>query len=193
MSVKVGWRVASAELISSRSPWGSAGDAVLCSAPPQGCAHRLRGLLALRIEDVAVDVGRDANRGVPEEPGDDLQGHALCEEDRGAGVPELVGTPTGKTRLRRDPVEDPAEVRRVHGRPCFGGEDKASVVPGITKEKSFGGLPGPMRAKGRRDLSRQVDLAPASFCLRRTENESAAHARKGLGHGDDAVIEVDSY
>src|SRR5215213_2601151 len=61
----------------------------------------LRGLLLHVGQEVGVDVKGDAYGGVAEHLGDDLGVHVLGEQQRGAGVAEVVEADLGQVGLRQ--------------------------------------------------------------------------------------------
>ena len=158
--------------------------------PPDGRAHRFGGLLRPWVEDLAVVVHEAGGR-VAENPRDDLRGHTLGPEYRGTRATQLAGLPTGQTRLLRDPVEDPAEVRRVDGPARLGSEDEATVLPGVADKESFGRLADLVRSQRRYDLSWEIFFSPALCSPRRADDKTVLHPRNGRADGDDAVVEVD--
>ena len=92
--------------------------------------HLLQGLNRLLLhvrEQVRVDVQGDADGGVSEHLGDDLGVDVLREQQRGAGMAEVVKANLWQPRVLQERLEGAvAEVRGVYDGLGLGGEDQAS-------------------------------------------------------------------
>jgi hypothetical protein len=96
--------------------------------------------LALRIEDVAIDIGSDTDRRVAEDSGHYFDWDSLREKNRSARVAELMGMPAHKTRLSADAVEQVSEVCRIEWCTNLACEDKAGVWPRFADQEPLGCL-----------------------------------------------------
>ena len=92
---------------------------------PECLIHNVGGRLSVGIEDVAVDVGRHANRRVPEDLTDDLQFDTVGQHQARRGVPQFMRMPISQARIKTDLLEFAVEVPRFEWRPDVRSEDEA--------------------------------------------------------------------
>ncbi len=118
--------------------------------PPAGCLRN----------EVAVDVLGFADRGVPEHLRDDVERHALGEEQSGRRVPELVGSELSDPGFVAQPGEAPAEVRLVERGTDLAREDEAGLVPQLAGLEQFLALAGGMSLERGHEAGREVQRPP---------------------------------
>jgi hypothetical protein len=97
---------------------------------------------------VAVDVGRDGVRRVPEVLLDDLGVGSGCQQEARCGVPESVQGDAAEAGSLSENLEAPQDVAGLEGCPDLGGEDQAVLLPGPCGRVLFVQLPGPALRSG---------------------------------------------
>ena len=107
---------------------------------PECFCHRFGCLLALRIEDVAIDVSSDPDRRVTENSRHDFDRDSLREENRSARVAEFMGMPGHQTRLGGDAVERMSEVCWIEWRTNLAREDEVGMRPRFADNEPLGCL-----------------------------------------------------
>jgi hypothetical protein len=155
--------------------------------------HLLGGGSPEGWDDMAVRVERQADLAVSEGLHDDPRRNALGQEERGAGVAEVMEALTRESRSSKDGLEAARNGDPVHRRPDRRGEDKATrvVAPAYAGEESLLELSRAVNMQGVQDEGRQRDDAPARHGLWFHKFETAIDALEGMADGDRRALEVE--
>lgn len=150
--------------------------------------HGPRGFLAVRSQEVTVDVRGHADGLMPQGLTDDVERNALGQYETGCRVSSFVGVPVFESGRVADRADTPVEVARNAGHPFRRCEDETRVEPPGASSFSFvtlapfvldksashrgGQIDGPSAAK-RRGFSGD---GPSTITLELTSD--ASHARR---------------
>ena len=128
---------------------------------PEDRRHRLRRLLTVGIEDVPVDVGRHADRGVPEDLADYLELDATGQHQRRRRVAQLVRMPVRQPRVFAHLLKVAVQVAWIDRRTDGTSEDESRLHPRRPQIHSFLLLLVEVTRQKFHHWLGQVDRAPA--------------------------------
>ena len=97
--------------------------------PPQDRTDCLRRRGPVRSQDVSVDVGGHADRGVSEDSTDHLEGNALCQHQARGRMAKFVHVPVPRPALLHSPLNSRNRFRGSSGVPTSDVNMNSAVTP----------------------------------------------------------------